>query len=331
MNILVLTDSLHHSINNSLYGLVSAISSHKEVNKVDICDRYQSGNAAFFTGHDQRTIWISQGNPSFKFSDLSDPNLSLKQTYLSDYDCLFLRVPRPIPQLFFDELIDHFDADKIVNHPIGIQKTSNKKYLLNFPEFTPRMELCQTWEQIEAFREVGPCVLKPLESYGGKGIVKMHLNNVESENERMTLSEFKMIYQEQPMDYLAVEYLKNVVKGDKRIFVAGGNILFSTLRKPGENGWLCNVAQGGSSTLSVTSKNERKIVDYLTKVLKREKIFYYGLDTLIDNKGRRVISEINTLSIGGITPSEKDQRMLLSKRFAKLLIDHFKTLLHDEL
>ena len=57
----------------------------------------------------------------------------------------------------------------------------------------------------------------------------------------------------------------------------------------------------------------------LKTLLQKEGIFYYGLDTLVNNEGNRIISEINTLSIGGIAPSET----LYQKPITSIFVDRF--------
>ncbi|MCB9293918.1 MAG: hypothetical protein H6559_12475 [Lewinellaceae bacterium] len=55
----------------------------------------------------------------------------------------------------------------------GIEETSNKAFLTQFPEICPPMQLCQTVDDIWNFQERFPIVLKPLENYGGAGWSKL--------------------------------------------------------------------------------------------------------------------------------------------------------------
>jgi glutathione synthase len=62
-------------------------------------------------------------------------------------------------------------------------------------------------------------------------------------------------------------------------------------------------------------------VKHITPLLTQEGIFMYGLDTLEDDNGLRVISEINTLSVGGISPAAKLSGRNLGQTYADLFIN----------
>lgn len=322
MNILVLSDHRGHSDKNSLYGMARAIASHPDVNRVALADRADARNQSFFNASQFSRIWTIDINEAFTYENLSANKLKSKEEELLDFHAIFLRLAWPINKDFFRLLPSRFLNRTIVNDPAGILKTSNKKYLFNFPEFTPDMILCKKWSQVIELAENKSIVLKPLENYGGKGLARIKDDQVWYDGKDMPLEAFKLIFEASEEGYLAVPYLKNVGKGDKRIFVAGGKIIFSSLRLPQTNGWLCNVAQGGSSSPAIANRNERQMIDAISPKLAKEGIFYYGVDTLVNNQGKRVISEINTLSIGGLTPNEKDERMYLSHRFAKQFIHY---------
>ena len=97
-----------------------------------------------------------------------------------------------------------------------------------------------------------------------------------------------------------MKYLKNVKQGDKRIVVVNGEILGASLRLPAENSWLCNVAMGGSSNVAQVEKEEEEIIQLINPTLSDKGIVMYGVDTLVSDDGKRVLSEINTTSIGGL-------------------------------
>ena len=55
-----------------------------------------------------------------------------------------------------------------------------------------------------------------------------------------------------------------------------------------------------SSNDSYVSKEEVAIIEKIDPVLAKMGIVMYGVDTLVGDDGRRVLSEINTISIGGL-------------------------------
>ena len=120
---------------------------------------------------------------------------------------------------------------------------------------------------------------------------------------------------------MAVKFLKNVDKGDKRIVVVNGKIIGSSLRLPAKDSWLCNVAMGGSSVAAVANDEEIKIVERINPKLSELGIVMYGVDTLMGDNGKRVLSEINTTSIGGVVQMEKQQGASLVKRTTNRICD----------
>jgi glutathione synthase len=326
MRILVLTDHGKHTPNNSVYKLCEALSKQSDVSKLVITSRGDDRNADFFSGSSNifyGSVYSEGFNyPADKFFSNSD--LTFK---LSSFDIIFLRLPRPLETSFFDHITMLFDESRIVNRPEGILLTSNKKYLLNLTDYTPPVAYCESWEDILKFYNRFPIILKPLEDYGGRGIVRLADGFAETADLKCSMWDWKAkYYDKDKQPYLAMKYLKNVSLGDKRIVVAGGKILSASLRRPVDGEWLCNVSQGGTPEPSEADKREKEIVDYLSPMLLEEGIFYYGLDTLVDDDGKRIISEINTLSIGGIAPSEELTGIPYSKIFADLFVKYCMTL-----
>ncbi|NNE27234.1 MAG: glutathione synthetase [Saprospiraceae bacterium] len=325
MRILVLTDSTHHSPENSVYGIVNALYRHPRVTSIILVNRAQKKNQPFFNAESPE-LFGHEINGEIKFP-LDFRSDQLNRVDLSRIDFCFLRIARPIHDQFFKHLVSLIPDRNIINRPSGIHLTSNKAFLLELTKFTVDMKLCNNWKDIEEFYAKHACVLKPLLSYGGKGIVKIKEGHVDYENSTMTIEAFKSIYNNDPQPYLAMEYAEQVSKGDKRIVVAGGKILACSLRLPKEGEWLCNIAQGGSSHITEPDKTELEMVHYISPILEEKGIFYFGLDTLVGNDGERFISEINTLSIGGIVPAEKITGLNITGQFADLFINYCESLI----
>ncbi|NJN78562.1 MAG: hypothetical protein HC803_09760 [Saprospiraceae bacterium] len=228
-------------------------------------------------------------------------------TDVRDYDAIIMRLPRPISSEFLSFVAEIGKDKVIINHPNGIESTSTKAFLLNFPEVCPPMRLCYSIKDILDFSSQFPIVLKPLKEYGGKGILKI---NGDITNDGVHDFDTKS-YLEGLKDYietegfLAMEFLKNVSQGDKRILVVNGQILASSLRLPAEDSWLCNVAQGGRSVPSEVTPEEIHIIETISPKLLEAGILIFGADTLVGNDGKRILSEVNTLSIGGFPQAEK--------------------------
>ena len=123
---------------------------------------------------------------------------------------------------------------------------------------------------------------------------------------------------------LAMKYLRNVSLGDKRTIVINQQVLGSAIRMPAADSWICNVANGGHAIHSQPDEDELKIERELTPLLFKKGIIMYGFDTLVDDDGHRVLSEINTLSIGGIGPMSELSGKPLLKQAAKLMWEYLE-------
>lgn len=319
INFLVLTDHRAHQAQNSLYELVRALQDQNPNARIEIASRGNSENEPFFYGHQEDEIHVQALTQDFHF----DPNhrffsKSKVLRKLSDYHWILLRLPRPVEASFFDFLTNNFDERKIINRPSGIEKTSNKLYLLNYQKWCPPMKHCQSMDDIKAFASQFPIVLKPLKNYGGKGLIRIDGNEVWLENKASNWSELEESLQdEEAINYLAMKFLNGVHLGDKRIMVSNEKILGATLRLPSKGSWLCNVSQGGSSIGVELEEREMEMVHSIIPDLRKEGVILFGIDTLASEDGVRYLSEINTLSLGGLAPADQFSQQPIIQRAAE--------------
>jgi len=232
---------------------------------------------------------------------------------LDTYDVVWLRLPPPLPKPFLIFLKHKFPNVIFINDPDGIYETGSKEFLMNFTDVCPPMRLCYSVEDILEFAVRFPIVLKPFREYGGKGIVKIKGDRVWEGKKEYLLSTFLQKIEKSDIEYLAVKFLKNVGQGDKRIVVVDEKIIGASLRLPAKDSWLCNVAMGGRSIAGSVNEEEVKIIERINPLLSKLGIVMYGVDTLVDDDGKRVLSEINTSSIGGIPQMQKQQDLPLVK------------------
>ena len=87
--------------------------------------------------------------------------------------------------------------------------------------------------------------------------------------------------------------------------------------------WICNVSHGAEFVYAEPDPREMDIVEYLNPIMESEGIFLYGLDTLVDDSGYRIISEINTLSVGCLEEAERLTGERIADRFVAILIQYF--------
>lgn len=323
--LLVLTDHSNHSSENSLYALVQSMRNHPRCAQIDVATRAYSGNKLFFEKRMSRNLFVSKVEEDFAFSsDGKSFNNNRRRESVRTYDAIWLRLPPPLSEEFLAYLMTEFTHQIIINNPIGIYKTGTKVFLTNFADCCPPMAICKTIKEIEQFKEKFPIVLKPFRDYGGRGIVRIDGNIVWDGKEQKTFAQFSQQIKGKPINYLGVKFLKNVGQGDKRIVVVNGQIMGASLRLPAQGSWICNVSQGGSSNKTDVSEEEVAIIKKIDPVLSKMGIVMYGVDTLVGDDGQRVLSEINTTSIGGLPQIARMEGKPLVKQATDLLWEYIR-------
>ncbi len=327
-DILVLTDHSVHTGSNSLYGILNSMQKQETCGILDVASRGFAENDPFFNGINSTEIYVSTVADTFAFSDKHAAFQNRQRKDPAGYDYVLLRLPHPVSDSFFSFLQTSFDEKRIINRPSGIQKSSSKEYLLKFAEFCPPMKLCKTVDDIIEFGQNFPIVLKPLRSYGGKGVVKLHDGLISGSEQSWTLEEYlpEINAELEKGGMLAMEFLKNVTRGDKRTVVVYGKIIGSSLRMPPKGSWLCNVAQGGKAVAATANQDEKNILNAVIPDLLKMGVVMVGMDTLVGNSGKRVLSELNTLSIGGVAQMHDQSRKPLLEKTASLLLKYMKDL-----
>lgn len=325
MNLLVLTDHSTHSEENSIYLLLREMLRHPLCERIDVASRGVDGNKLFFEKMAAKTLYGTQVSAMFSYrEDAYFFKKNLTKLALRNYDAVLMRLPYPVPKGFWAFLETTFKHAVIVNKPMGIEEVGNKAFMLNFPDVCPPLQHCVSIEDIETFRQKFPIVLKPVKNYGGKGIVKIEGDKASVVGGRtVDYADFIKTIHGTDIDYLGVQFLKNVGMGDKRIVVCNGEILGASLRTPKKGSWVCNISQGGSSSADEADADEQAIVKRIDPVLQEHGVIFYGIDTLVNDDGKRVLSEINTASIGGIIRIEEYSKRPVMKRAAELLWDYF--------
>lgn len=327
LKVLILTDHSGHSAENSVYALARAMVHHAEIASVDVASRGLQENADFFSG-ESSVLYASPVDSDFDFSeDGYYMQRRLRKVDSRGFDLVFMRLPRPLSDAQLIHIERVFASCVIINKPSGIINTSSKAFLLNFPSSCPPMQLVSSVEEIMDFAENFPIVLKPLREYGGKGILKINGEKIDDGSTEYDTTQYltslKPVIEKE--GFLAMKFLKNVGEGDKRILVVGGEVLASSLRLPAENSWLCNVAQGGRSVPTEVTEEELQIVSMVAPRLQQEGVLIYGIDTLVNDDGKRVMSELNTLSVGGFPQSQKQSGRPVINKTLEIILSHARS------
>ena len=92
------------------------------------------------------------------------------------------------------------------------------------------------------------------------------------------------------------KYLSKIYKGDKRVFLINGKICGAISRIPKKGSFLSNMSKGAKPINIKLTKTEIKISKLIAKDLKKENIFFAGID-FIDQK---LNGDINITSPTGL-------------------------------
>jgi glutathione synthase len=282
-------------------------------------------NDYFFQGMQRNALLGCKIDETFKYTDSGEYyRKSFKKLNCHDFDMVLMRLPRPIEDDFLLWVEEVFSHAVIINKPSGIIATSSKKYLVNFPEVCPDIRVCYSVEDVKEEISKFPIVLKPLKEYGGKGLLKINGNTTDDGSNKYNTDDYLNTIKDaiENEGYLSMKFLKNVTEGDKRILVVGGEILASSLRLPAEDSWLCNIAQGGKSVSSDVTEREREIIKIISPTLEKKGVLIYGADTLVDDDGNRVLSEVNTLSVGGFPQAEAQTGKPVIKNLLRKIFEY---------
>lgn len=330
LKILVLTDHKTHAPSNSVYNLCNALILDERVESVYMASRGQATNSDFFFQFSStEVVAYPINNPIDYYWGQEQIGITPGKTVkVNQFDLVWLRLPRPIPDGFFDFLEKRFPNQIILNRPWGIETSSDKSWLLNVHQLCPPIRLCKTIEEIDAFSRSFEIVIKPLEDYGGRGIVRVNNGQVINGDKEIPISEYASELTDQLArgGYLGMKFLKGVSAGDKRVVVANGQVIGGILRMPAAGSWLCNASQGGEGHVTEVDEAEIRMAKVLHEKLAPLGIAIFGMDTLMGDGGERVLSEVNTLSIGGIAPLDEISDIPASEMVAKNLIDFAKNI-----
>ena len=188
----------------------------------------------------------------------------------------------------------------VVNDPDGLMRAASKLYLEEFPEsIRPRTRVTRDPDTIKEFvAETGPTILKPL--YGAKGRNVFLVGDEDDPN----LSQMIEAVLEDGY-VIAQERVEGAEDGDIRLFLLDGEPLRidSTIaafrRVPPKDDVRANISTGGKAEPVEVGEREMKIVDAMRDRLRRDGMFFVGVDIIGDK-----VVEINAESPGGMQAVE---------------------------
>ncbi len=179
------------------------------------------------------------------------------------------------------------DKVKIINNPTSIRNVSEKLYSVKYQKYMPSTIFTQNIDEIKNFFRIHKkVILKPIHSFSGNDIHLLNKFNL------------KLIQKfiKQHDHIMCQKYLPKISKGDKRVFLINGKVCGAISRVPKKGSFLSNMSKGAKPINIKLTKTENKISKLIAKDLKKENIYFAGID-FIDQK---LNGDINVTSPTGL-------------------------------
>ncbi len=234
-----------------------------------------------------RSLTVSDVPPYFTFGAPTDIRVA-------DAHAVFIRKDPPFDNsyLMTTLLLERVRGRTLlINDPRGLREANEKLYTLNFPHWMPRTIVTSHEDVIFDFvREVGGIgVIKPLDLAGGSGVMMLR------PDDKNARSIVQLLSGEGTRLVMVQEFIPEVVSGDKRVLVLGGQILGAINRVPRSDDLRSNIHVGGSVEPYKVTDVERAIVADVAPRLLADGLVFVGLD-VINGK----LTEVNVTSPTGI-------------------------------
>ena len=176
---------------------------------------------------------------------------------------------------------------KIINDPTAIRNVSEKLFSTKYQKFMPDTIFSQNIDEIRMFfKKYKKVIVKPINSYSGNNIYLLTKFNLK----------FFQKFIKKNNHIMCQKYLPKIKEGDKRVFLINGKVCGAISRIPKKGSFLSNLSKGAKPTNIKLTNKEMKISKLIGKDLKKDKIFFAGID-FIDEQ---LNGDINVTSPTGL-------------------------------
>ena len=273
----------------------------------------QRGHTVYFL--EPHDVYIRKDKVVARMRNITvPPNLSMRKYWRSlinclrkeglifetvtDLDALFLRKDPPLIYQTMEFLAPVNKQVFMINSTSGQILGNSKLYTLNFPDIIPETHVSRDPVRLRKIIDDfgGAMVVKPLQRYGGEGVIKVSIQD--RENLNSLINYYVRAYQSYPErePIMVQEYLDVVQnKGDVRILLLNGEILGAMRRKPQRGDFRTNIHAGAKAHKHEITPYERKICAAIRDRLVEDGLYFVGIDVIGDK-----LVEVNCVSPGGI-------------------------------
>ena len=233
---------------------------------------------------------------------------------LADTGAVLMRKDPPFDSEFFyaTHLLGQAEREgaRVFNKPAALRDHPEKLAILEFPQFIGPTIVTRDPAAVRAFHaEHQDIILKPLDGMGGMGIFRVGPDglNLGSIIETLNKGGTETI--------MVQRYLPEIVKGDKRVLVIGGEpVPFCLARIPQGSEIRGNLAAGGKGVAQPLSARDREIASSLGPILAARGLLLVGLDIIGDH-----LTEINVTSPTRFAEVTEQAGFDVAKRFVDAL------------
>ena len=241
--------------------------------------------------------------------------LSQKPTHpLTEFDVILMRKDPPfdLNYIYTTYLLEHLEKQGVlvVNKPQSLRDCNEKLFTLQFPQCTPPLIVSSQKTTLKEFVKLhSDCVLKPLDSMGGKEIYLTHASDVNLS----TIIE--MLTRDESTPIMAQKFVPEIKQGDKRVLLINGTpIEYGLSRIPPNGDIRGNLAAGGKGVGSKLTERDYWICEQIAPTLKEKDLFFVGIDIIGD-----YLTEINVTSPTCVREIDTAFNINISARFFDFL------------
>ena len=233
---------------------------------------------------------------------------------LADVDAVVMRKDPPFDSEYFyaTHLLGQAEREgaRVFNSPRALRDHPEKLAILEFPQFIGPTLVTRDESDIKRFHaEHQDIILKPLDGMGGMGIFRVGPDglNLGSITETLNKGGAETV--------MVQRYLREIVKGDKRILIIGGvPVPHCLARIPQGTEIRGNLAVGGKGVAQPLSARDREMAEAIGPILAARGLLLIGLDVIGD-----CVTEINVTSPTGFQEITQQSGFDVAKMFIDAL------------
>ena len=167
-------------------------------------------------------------------------------------------------------ILDDLKKTRVINNPVAIRNVSEKLYSKKFTKYMPDTIFSNNIDEIRKFFNKNKnMIMKPINGYGGNQI---HL--IKNKFNKKLITNFL----KKNGHSMFQKFLKNISKGDKRVFIINGKVCGAISRVPKKGSYLSNMSKGAVPKLTSLTKKEIRISKIIGKRLNKDNIYFAGID-----------------------------------------------------